>query len=214
MFNVGGPEFLVILLVALVVLGPTRLPDALRQLGKFVGEARKISTNFQNEVQEAMKDPVKKTTGKSLPKDAKEIVGFAVNEPFQAQEATAPEAPANAKEALSTDSESSASETPASDGPRFHSAEPAQQAKPAEPAEQAKPTEPAEQAKPAEPATPATPGGSDKSVEPAQIASAADISKVFESNGSSPQAKNGSTSAAANEDDSGNDDSVPMFGDR
>ena len=33
-FNVGGPEVLVILLLALIVLGPQRLPDAARQLGK------------------------------------------------------------------------------------------------------------------------------------------------------------------------------------
>lgn len=83
MFNIGGPEFLVILLVALIVLGPTRLPDAVRQIGKFMGEAKRLSSNFQNEVNDAMKDPVKKATGKELPKSARDVVGFAVNEPFQ-----------------------------------------------------------------------------------------------------------------------------------
>lgn len=87
MFNVGGPEFLIILLVALVVLGPTRLPDALRQVGKFIGEAKKLSSNFQNEVQEAMKDPVKKATGVELPKNSTEIVNkFGVGAPFSGQE--------------------------------------------------------------------------------------------------------------------------------
>ena len=38
MFNIGGGELLIIFLVALVVLGPTKLPEAARQLGKWVGE--------------------------------------------------------------------------------------------------------------------------------------------------------------------------------
>jgi sec-independent protein translocase protein TatB len=55
-FNVGGPEVLVILLLALIVLGPTRLPDAARQVGKMMAEVRKISTGFQNEVKNAFTD--------------------------------------------------------------------------------------------------------------------------------------------------------------
>ena len=33
MFNLGGGEMLVILLLALIVLGPERLPEAARQVG-------------------------------------------------------------------------------------------------------------------------------------------------------------------------------------
>ena len=58
MFNIGGGELLIILLVALVVLGPTKLPEAARQVGKVMGEFKKISSSFQTEVREAMKDPV------------------------------------------------------------------------------------------------------------------------------------------------------------
>ena len=58
MFNIGGGELLVIFLVALVVLGPKRLPEVARQVGKWVGEFRKLSAGFQTEVRDAMKDPV------------------------------------------------------------------------------------------------------------------------------------------------------------
>ena len=58
MFNIGGGELLVIFLVALVVLGPTRLPEVARQAGKWMGEFRKISNGFQSEVRQAMNDPV------------------------------------------------------------------------------------------------------------------------------------------------------------
>lgn len=53
MFNVGGGELLVILLVALIVLGPQRLPDAARQVGRVMGDIRRISTGFQQELKDA-----------------------------------------------------------------------------------------------------------------------------------------------------------------
>lgn len=58
MFNIGGGELLIIFLVALVVLGPTKLPEAARQLGKWMGEFRRLSAGFQAEVRNAMDDPV------------------------------------------------------------------------------------------------------------------------------------------------------------
>ena len=58
MFNVGTPELLVILLVALIVLGPTKLPDAARQVGRFLGEMRRMSSGFQTELRDAMQEPV------------------------------------------------------------------------------------------------------------------------------------------------------------
>ena len=43
MFNVGVGELLVILLIALIVLGPDKLPDAARKLGNVMGELRRMS---------------------------------------------------------------------------------------------------------------------------------------------------------------------------
>jgi sec-independent protein translocase protein TatB len=54
MGNVGGGEVLVILLVALLVLGPQRLPEAARQVGKAFAEFRKVSTGFQRELRSAL----------------------------------------------------------------------------------------------------------------------------------------------------------------
>jgi sec-independent protein translocase protein TatB len=56
MFNVGGGELLVIVLIALIVLGPQRLPDAMRTVGRVVGEVRRISTGFQQELRDAFED--------------------------------------------------------------------------------------------------------------------------------------------------------------
>lgn len=47
MFGIGGTELLVILVVALVVLGPKSVPQIARTLGKAMGEFRRVSTEFQ-----------------------------------------------------------------------------------------------------------------------------------------------------------------------
>jgi sec-independent protein translocase protein TatB len=54
MFNVGGGEILVILLIALVVLGPDKLPEYTRKTAKVLGELRRMSQGFQNEMRQAM----------------------------------------------------------------------------------------------------------------------------------------------------------------
>jgi sec-independent protein translocase protein TatB len=55
--NIGGGELLVIMLLALVVLGPQRLPEAARQIGRFMGDLRRMSSGFQRELQSAMQEP-------------------------------------------------------------------------------------------------------------------------------------------------------------
>lgn len=56
MFNVGGMELVVIGLVALIFLGPDKLPKALRQVGQVAGELRQISQGFQNDLRGALDD--------------------------------------------------------------------------------------------------------------------------------------------------------------
>jgi len=58
MGNLGAAEVLVIFIVALIVLGPNKLPDAARQVGKAVTEIRRVSSGFQRELRDAMEDPL------------------------------------------------------------------------------------------------------------------------------------------------------------
>ena len=57
MFSVGMPELLVILIVALLVLGPKRLPDIARSLGKGMAEFRRASTEFQRTLSASLEEP-------------------------------------------------------------------------------------------------------------------------------------------------------------
>lgn len=47
MFGIGSTELLVILVVALIVLGPKSIPGLAKTLGKVMGEFRRVSTEFQ-----------------------------------------------------------------------------------------------------------------------------------------------------------------------
>tara|TARA_Y100000748_G_scaffold175333_1_gene146669 strand:- start:541 stop:858 length:318 start_codon:yes stop_codon:yes gene_type:complete len=57
MGNLGGGEILVILLIGLIVLGPKRLPEASKQVGKTIRQVRQTSRNFQAELEAAIEDP-------------------------------------------------------------------------------------------------------------------------------------------------------------
>lgn len=59
MFNLSGSEIVVILLLALVVLGPEKLPEALRRAGRTYAELKKLSSGFQSEMRGAFEEPVK-----------------------------------------------------------------------------------------------------------------------------------------------------------
>lgn len=59
MFNFQGSELIIILLLALVVLGPEKLPEAMRRLGRFYADLKKMSTGFQEEFRSAVDEPTR-----------------------------------------------------------------------------------------------------------------------------------------------------------
>ena len=54
MFGIGMTELLVILVVALIVFGPTKLPDLARSLGRAMHEFRRASNDLRASFNEAV----------------------------------------------------------------------------------------------------------------------------------------------------------------
>jgi sec-independent protein translocase protein TatA len=52
MFGIGLPELVVILVVALIVLGPQRLPEVARMLGRAYAQLRRASEEFQQTIRQ------------------------------------------------------------------------------------------------------------------------------------------------------------------
>jgi TatA/E family protein of Tat protein translocase len=57
MFGIGAPELLIILVVALLVMGPRRLPEIARSLGKGMAEFRRASNEFTRTLTASIEEP-------------------------------------------------------------------------------------------------------------------------------------------------------------
>jgi sec-independent protein translocase protein TatB len=87
-FDIGWPEFMVIGIVALVVIGPKDLPAALRVAGYWVRKARTLSREFHGSIEQMMREvelhevqnELKKATEFDLDREFQKIVD-PVNDP-------------------------------------------------------------------------------------------------------------------------------------
>jgi sec-independent protein translocase protein TatB len=65
MLDIGSTEFLFIVIIAIIVLGPEKLPEALKTTGKFIGKAKRMwrdaTADIRREIElEEMKEEMKK----------------------------------------------------------------------------------------------------------------------------------------------------------
>lgn len=85
MFGVGIPELLVIMVIALIVIGPEKLPDIAKTLGKVFYEFKNVVDGVktsmeeeQNNIKESLDSPVKTASidkkGESLMQDYEDAI--------------------------------------------------------------------------------------------------------------------------------------------
>jgi sec-independent protein translocase protein TatA len=69
MGGIGGPELLLVFVVVLLVFGPRKIPEVARGLGRGLREFRRLSTEFQREMNLAdaleEEDPAPRPAGPS-----------------------------------------------------------------------------------------------------------------------------------------------------
>jgi len=56
MFDIGAQELLVIIVVAVIVIGPKELPTALRTAGRWMGKVRRVSNHFRAGVETMIRE--------------------------------------------------------------------------------------------------------------------------------------------------------------
>ncbi len=59
MFNMTGSEVMFLLIIGLVVLGPEKLPDAIRRVGRLYAELKRMSSGVQTDFRKVMEEPLK-----------------------------------------------------------------------------------------------------------------------------------------------------------
>ena len=55
MWNIGMPELIIILVIALIIFGPRKLPELGRSLGKSIGEFKKASNELRHTLDEEIR---------------------------------------------------------------------------------------------------------------------------------------------------------------
>jgi sec-independent protein translocase protein TatB len=92
-FNIQGSELIFLLLIALVVLGPEKLPEAMKKFGRAYSEFKKLSNGFQGEFRSVLEEPMREL------RDTAEAMRQAVNFDSSTPVATPAPSPAPAASA-------------------------------------------------------------------------------------------------------------------
>ena len=93
--TLGGPELFLILLIALIVFGPRKLPEIGKSMGKMMAEFRKASNEFRQTIEnEVEAEKIRDATRIEMPRLDAEPAATSAAPVTSAPEATTTSAPA------------------------------------------------------------------------------------------------------------------------
>lgn len=75
--SIGMPELIIILVIALIIFGPRKLPELGKSLGRSLNEFKKASNDLQNTLEQEIKiEEQKETAAKSRQEEATASAAF------------------------------------------------------------------------------------------------------------------------------------------
>ena len=95
--SLGMPELIIILVIALIIFGPRKLPELGRSLGKSIGEFRKASNELKSTLEEEIRlEEQKEQRAKVEAEQASAIAAASMTQPPVGEDASTafPEKPA------------------------------------------------------------------------------------------------------------------------
>jgi TatA/E family protein of Tat protein translocase len=72
--SIGMPELIIILVIALIIFGPRKLPELGKSLGRSLNEFKKASTDLQNTLEQEIKIEEQKEAAAKAPAPTAEVL--------------------------------------------------------------------------------------------------------------------------------------------
>ncbi len=72
--SIGMPELIIIMVIALIIFGPRKLPELGKSLGRSLNEFKKASTDLQNTLEQEIKIEEQKEVAAKAPAPVAEVV--------------------------------------------------------------------------------------------------------------------------------------------
>ena len=94
--SIGTPELILILVIALIIFGPRKLPELGRSLGKSLAEFKRASTELKSTLEEEIRLDEQHTNLEASKAAAAQAPAAATTAPFSTPVATTPATPAAA----------------------------------------------------------------------------------------------------------------------